>query len=158
MTGHGTTKASSRRSRCRQDRSHDRRADLRRLAQWLNTSRACGVMTNGHTGEVFGLTWEERAEVTRIVADAVKGKFRSFPPSAPKASRRRSSRRDAKAAGATGLDIMPPHHWLRFGMRSEHVVDYFAAIGEATGLDLAVHVYPRGPRVNSCETPLRSQD
>ena len=29
-------------------------------------------MTNGHTGEVFSLTTRERAEVTRITADAVK--------------------------------------------------------------------------------------
>jgi 4-hydroxy-tetrahydrodipicolinate synthase len=58
-----------------------------------------------------------------------------------------------KAAGASGLDIMPPHHWLRFGMRPDHVIDYFAAIGEATGLDLAVHVYPAWTRASyTCET------
>jgi 4-hydroxy-tetrahydrodipicolinate synthase len=58
-----------------------------------------------------------------------------------------------KAAGAAGLDIMPPHHWLRFGMRPDHVVEYFAAIGEATGLDLAVHVYPSWTRATyTCDT------
>jgi 4-hydroxy-tetrahydrodipicolinate synthase len=58
-----------------------------------------------------------------------------------------------KEAGATGLDIMPPHHWLRFGMRADHVVEYFDAIGQATGLDLAVHVYPSWTRASySLET------
>jgi 4-hydroxy-tetrahydrodipicolinate synthase len=47
---------------------------------------------------------------------------------------------------------MPPHHWLRFGMRPGHVVDYFAAIGEASGLDLAVHVYPAWSKASyTCE-------
>jgi len=41
--------------------------DLRRLAQWLTSFKGIvALMTNGHTGEVFSLTPEERAEVTRI--------------------------------------------------------------------------------------------
>ena len=37
---------------------------------------------------------------------------------------------------------MPPHHWLRFGFRQSHVIDYFQAVGKASGLPLIVHVYP----------------
>jgi dihydrodipicolinate synthase/N-acetylneuraminate lyase len=48
----------------------------------------------------------------------------------------------AREAGAQALDIMPPHHWLRFGFRPSHVIDYFTAVGEASGLPLIVHVYP----------------
>src|SRR5688572_3545440 len=129
--------------------------DLRRLALWLTSFKGISaLMTNGHTGEVFSLTAEERAEVTRIVADEVKGKLPVISAVAaegiPEAIEQAKLQ---KAAGASGLDIMPPHHWLRFGMRPEHVVDYFAAIGEATGLDLAVHVYPAWTRASySCET------
>jgi 4-hydroxy-tetrahydrodipicolinate synthase len=129
--------------------------ELRRLAQWLATFKGiAALMTNGHTGDVFSLTWEERAEVTRIVADAVKGKLPVISAVSAEGIREAIQQADMqKAAGATGLDIMPPHHWLRFGMRSEHVIDYFAAIGEATGLDLAVHVYPSWTRASySCET------
>lgn len=32
--------------------------------------------------------------------------------------------------------------WLRFGMRSEHVIKYFSAIGEAVNINLVVHIYP----------------
>lgn len=50
---------------------------LARFARWL---AGCGgvtaVMTNGHTGEVGSLRPEERAEVTRIVADAIRGRVR----------------------------------------------------------------------------------
>ena len=48
----------------------------------------------------------------------------------------------AEEAGASGLLVMPPHTWLRFGMRDQHVIDYFSAIGEAVTADLVVHVYP----------------
>jgi 4-hydroxy-tetrahydrodipicolinate synthase len=53
----------------------------------------------------------------------------------------------AREAGASALLVMPPHQWLRFGMRQpENVVDHFAAIGKASGLDLIVHVYPSWTR------------
>ncbi len=125
-------------------------AELRRLTKWLATFKGiAALMTNGHTGEVFSLTWKERAEVTRIVADEVKGKLPVISAvSAEGISEAIEQAQMQKEAGANGLDIMPPHHWLRFGMRSEHVVDYFAAIGEATGLDLAVHVYPSWTRAS----------
>ena len=54
----------------------------------------------------------------------------------------------AREAGADGLLVMPPHMWLRFGMRPEHVVDYFTAIGKASGLDLVVHIYPAWTRAS----------
>ena len=129
--------------------------ELRRLSHWLTTFKGiAALMTNGHTGEVFSLTWQERAEVTRIVADEVKGKLPVISAvSAEGINEAIEQAEQQKAAGATALDIMPPHHWLRFGMRPEHVIDYFAAIGKATGLDLAVHVYPSWTRATySCET------
>ena len=47
---------------------------LARFARWLISCRGVtAVMTNGHTGEVGSLLPDERADVTRIVADAVKG-------------------------------------------------------------------------------------
>ena len=46
------------------------------------------------------------------------------------------------------LDVMPPHHWLRFGFRPDHVLEYFEAIPAATGLDLVAHVYPAWTRAS----------
>ena len=127
--------------------------ELRRLAHWLTTFKGiAALMTNGHTGEVFTLTREERAEVTRIVADEVKGKLPVVSAVAAEGiAEAIEQAQEQKAAGATALDIMPPHHWLRFGMRPEHVVDYFAAIGRATGLDLACTL-PRGPASYNLDT------
>lgn len=119
-------------------------AELRRFTSWLAGHEGIGgLVTNGHTGEVFALSAAERAEVTRIVADEVKDRLpvisgincESIPEAAAHAGM-------AKEAGARGLLIMPPHIWLRFGMRPEHVLKYFTAIGEAVNINLVVHIYP----------------
>ena len=127
--------------------TRDHRIDepaLRRLSSWLASQPGIvALMTNGHTGEVFSLLPEERAEVTRIVADEVRGRMPVI--SAIVCEGIGEARRHAKMArdaGALGLDVMPPHHWLRFGLRPSHVIEYFSEIADASGLDLVVHIYP----------------
>jgi 4-hydroxy-tetrahydrodipicolinate synthase len=118
--------------------------ELRRFSRWLAGHRGIGgLVTNGHTGEVFALSREERAEVTRIVADEVQG---SVPVISGICCEGIGEAVEhavlAKQAGAAGLLIMPPHYWLRFGMQPGHVLDYFTAIGKAVEINLIVHVYP----------------
>lgn len=119
-------------------------AGLTRFAKWLAGQRGIkALMTNGHTGEVFSLTPEERTEVTRITAAAVDGRVPVISSIVCEGILDAAAQaKAAKAAGASALDIMPPHHWLRFGFRPQHVLDYFNAIGDACGLPLVVHVYP----------------
>ena len=125
-------------------------AELARFAAWLGRQEGVvALMTNGHTGEVFSLTPRERAEVTRITATATDG---ICPVVSSVVCEGISDAVEqagwAKEAGAKALDIMPPHHWLRFGFRPSHVIDYFTAIGKATGLPLIVHVYPAWTRAS----------
>ncbi|SAI26390.1 dihydrodipicolinate synthase [Bordetella ansorpii] len=122
---------------------------LRKLASWLaGHDGVVAVMTNGHTGEVFSLTPAERAQVTRIVADELRGRLpvisslvcEGIADAAEQA-------RMAREAGAAALDVMPPHHWLRFGFTSGHALQYFEAIHQAApDLDLVCHVYPAWTR------------
>jgi 4-hydroxy-tetrahydrodipicolinate synthase len=121
--------------------------ELRRFAAWLAGTRGItGLVTNGHTGEVFALNAGERAEVTRIVADEVKGRVpvvsgicvESIGEACEHALL-------AKKAGASALLVMPPHQWLRFGMKPEHVVEHFTEIGKASGLDLSCTCTRPGP-------------
>lgn len=118
--------------------------ELRRFAGWLASHRGIGgLVTNGHTGEVFALSPEERARATRIVAEEVAGSIpvisgiccESITEAVEHAGM-------AKDAGAAGLLVMPPHYWLRFGMRPEYVMDHFTAIGRAVDINLIVHIYP----------------
>ncbi|MBU6499003.1 MAG: dihydrodipicolinate synthase family protein [Rhodospirillales bacterium] len=119
-------------------------AELRRFSAWLGRQPGVvALMTNGHTGEVFSLTPRERAEVTRITAEATRGICPVISSVVCEGIGEAVEQAGwAKEAGAQGLDVMPPHHWLRFGFRTNHVIEYFTAIGEATGLPLVVHVYP----------------
>ncbi|HUC51064.1 MAG TPA: dihydrodipicolinate synthase family protein [Xanthobacteraceae bacterium] len=123
-------------------------AELRRFAQWLAAQPGItALMTNGHTGEVFSLTPRERAEVTRVAASAVGSRCPVISSIVCEGIKDAVEQAQwAKDAGATGLDIMPPHHWLRFGFQPQHCLDYFNAIGEAVDLPLIVHVYPAWTR------------
>ena len=117
---------------------------LTQFVQWLARQPGIvGMMTNGHTGEVFSLTPRERAEVTRITARATAGICPVISSVVCEGIVDAIEQAQwAKDAGAQALDIMPPHHWLRFGFRTSHVIEYFTAIGRAVGLPLIVHVYP----------------
>ncbi|MDN4015687.1 dihydrodipicolinate synthase family protein [Zwartia panacis] len=124
---------------------------LRKLASWLAShDGVVAVMTNGHTGEVFSLTPEERVEVTRIVADELKGKTPVISSIVCEGLADAASHaKAARAAGAVALDVMPPHHWLRFGFTRDHALQYFDAIHKATpDLDLVCHVYPAWTRAS----------
>lgn len=127
----------------RRDHSIDE-AELVKFARWLSVQPGVvGMMTNGHTGEVFSLTPRERAEVTGIVAKAVAGKTPVVSSIVCEGIRDAVEQSGwARDAGANALDIMPPHHWLRFGFRQSHVMEYFDAIAAAAKLPLIVHVYP----------------
>ena len=124
---------------------------LRKLASWLaGHDGVVAIMTNGHTGEVFSLTPAERAEVTRIVASELEGKMPVISSIVCEGVVEAAEHaRAAQAAGAKALDVMPPHHWLRFGFTPGHALEYFDAIHRAAPeLDLVCHVYPAWTRAS----------
>lgn len=120
-------------------------AELRRFARWLAGHRGIGgLVTNGHTGEVFALSPRERAEATRIVADEVRefGVPVISGICCEGMAEAVEHAQMAEEAGAQGLLVMPPHYWLRFGMQPQHVIDHFTAISKAVKINLVVHIYP----------------
>jgi 4-hydroxy-tetrahydrodipicolinate synthase len=127
----------------REDLSIDE-VELRRFAGWLAGHEGLGgLVTNGHTGEVFALSPRERAQVTRTVAEAVNGKLPVISGVCAEGINEAVEHAVmAREAGASGLLVMPPHYWLRFGMEPEHVIDHFTAIGNSAQINLVVHVYP----------------
>ena len=133
----------------RDDLAVDER-ELRSFTRWLAGQNGIrGLVTNGHTGEVFALTAKRRAEVTRIVAEEAKGKMPVISGLCVEGIAEAQEHAGlARDAGAAALLVMPPHGWLRFGMKPEHVIDFFSAVGDACGLDLVVHVYPAWTRAS----------
>jgi 4-hydroxy-tetrahydrodipicolinate synthase len=122
---------------------------LDRFARWLGGCRGVtGLMTNGHTGEVGSLLPEERVLVTRIVADAVRGRARVISAVCSEGTFEAVEHaRGAAHAGADAIDVMPCHMWLRFGVKEDAVYEYVKAIGAESGLDLIIHVYPSSTKV-----------
>jgi len=60
-----------------------------------------------------------------------------------------SERAEVTRIVAVALDVMPPHHWLRFGFTPGHALQYFDAIHRAAPeLDLVCHVYPAWTRAS----------
>jgi 4-hydroxy-tetrahydrodipicolinate synthase len=133
-----------------QDLSIDE-VELRRFTKWLAGHKGIGgLVTNGHTGEVFALSAKQRAQATRIVADEVGGKLPVVSGICCEGIEEAVEQAQmAHRAGASALLVMPPHQWLRFGMKQpDNVVDYFTAIGKGSGLDLIVHIYPAWTRAS----------
>jgi len=102
-----------------------------------------GVVCNGHTGEIMSLRDSERAEVTRITAEAVGDKVKVISGVSSEGS---ASAIDqaiaAKEVGADGILLMPPHHWLRFGRTFETAVGFFQDVAEVADIPIIVHQYP----------------
>jgi len=125
--------------------------ELRRFANWLAGHKGIGgLVTNGHTGEVFALTAKQRAQATQIVVDEMKGRLPVVSGICCEGMIEAVEHaKMARDAGAKGLLLMPPHQWLRFGMKQpENVVDFYTAVGEGSGLDIVAHIYPSNTRAS----------
>ena len=124
-----------------------------------------GLVPNGHTGEIMSLREHERAQVTRIVAEEVSGfRFQRSGSDRPADHRTLINEHSrpkvisgicgegslsavdhalaAKQAGADGILLMPPHHWLRFGRTSAEAVGFIADVAEGADIDVVIHQYP----------------
>lgn len=105
-----------------------------------------GLVPNGHTGEIMSLRENERARVTRIVSEAVKKSGNTMKVISGVCGEGSLSAIDhalaAKEAGADGILLMPPHHWLRFGRSSVEAIGFIADVAEGAQIDIVIHQYP----------------
>lgn len=117
---------------------------LRAYSRYLASVKGMkGLVCNGHTGEVMGLTARERVKVTEIMADEVGGKVKIVSGICCEGSFEAIEHaKAAKEAGADAILLMPCHHWLRFGRTSETAVGYFNDVAEGADIPIIVHQYP----------------
>ncbi len=102
-----------------------------------------GLVPNGHTGEIMSLRPAERARVTKIVAEEVAGRVKVISGVSAEGSLEAIDHaREAKAAGADAILLMPPHHWLRFGRTSETAVGFIQDVAAGANINIVVHQYP----------------
>ena len=105
-----------------------------------------GLTCNGHTGEIMSLRPEERARVTRIAAETVRGAFPDVKVISGVSAEGSLEAVDhalaAKEAGADAILLMPPHHWLRFGRTPSTAIGFMQDVAEGANVPIVVHQYP----------------
>ena len=113
------------------------------IRELANVTGVKGVVCNGHTGEIMSLRPNERARVTRIVAETANGKVKVVSGVSAEGSLEAIDHAlEAKAAGADAILLMPPHHWLRFGRASRTAVGFFEDVAGGADIPIVVHQYP----------------
>ncbi len=120
--------------------------EFREYLRWIKTfydKGIQGLVVNGHTGEVTGLTEEERIRTIEIAAEEcgdimtiISGINCESTNGAVKMAK------DAKTAGADGILLMPPHMWLRFGMHKDAPFEFVKDVAEGADIDIIIHLYP----------------
>lgn len=118
--------------------------EFRAYLRWLTDFDLIdGVVSNGHTGEISSFRPSERAAITRIAAEEVGNKVTIISGvSAEGTIETIEHAQAAQEAGADGILLMPPHTWLRFGMKQEAVVRYFQDVASAIDIGIIIHLYP----------------
>nr|WP_314931369.1 dihydrodipicolinate synthase family protein [Shuttleworthia satelles] len=108
-----------------------------------------GLVCNGHTGEITGLTRAERKRVTEICAEEC-GDIMTIISGVNCENTAESIEmaKEAKEAGADGILLMPPHMWLRFGMNPDAPFEYVKDVAEGADIDIIIHLYPAMTKAN----------
>ena len=118
------------------------RVYLRWIKSFYNKNTQ-GLVCNGHTGEITGLTRAERKRVTEICAEEC-GDIMTIISGVNCENTAESIEmaKEAKEAGADGILLMPPHMWLRFGMNPDAPFEYVKDVAEGADIDIIIHLYP----------------
>lgn len=130
----------------REDQAIDEPGLIEYISELASVEGIQGLVCNGHTGEVMSLLAGERAQVTEIVAKTVAKSAREpkviSGVMAEGILEAIEHAHAAKEAGADAILLMPPHHWLRFGRKSETAISFCTEVADAVGVDIVLHQYP----------------
>lgn len=128
-------------------------ARYREHLSWQVSHPVAGLFAAGGTGEGFSLTAEEIATVVAVAVDEVGAKVPVLAPAAGSTAQAVRNARDAEAAGAEGLLLLPPYLTEADQLGLQAHVD---AICSAT--KLGVIVYNRANAIYAAETVARLAD
>jgi len=108
-----------------------------------------GLVCNGHTGEVYALTPEERARVVAVLADELGDELPVIGGVSAEATLEAIAQaRAAERAGAKAILLMPPHLWLRFGRESATALGFVRDVAASIEIGVIVHQYPAWTKVS----------
>ena len=119
---------------------HDRidSTGLAKEARFLKQSGVSGIVVGGSMGEGAGLSEQELAEAVRVVVEAVDGEIPVvggvIADSSAEAVRLSKAARDA---GASGLQVPPPH--FRPTGEPSVLAAYYSAITDGSNLEMIIY-------------------
>lgn len=120
--------------------------EFREYLRWIKTFYGKGIeglVCNGHTGEITGLSRAERKRVTEICAEECGDVMTIISGvNCENTIESIEMAKEAKEAGADGILLMPPHMWLRFGMHPDAPFEYIKDVAEGADIDIIIHLYP----------------
>src|SRR5262245_33564191 len=103
-------------------------ASLRRLVEFQIAEGVHGIWVLGTTGEFASFTRRERAEAVEVTVDTVGGRVPVVANISDAATRLAIEHaRDARAAGADAIALLPPYYYLN---EQDELVDHFRAMRE----------------------------
>ncbi|WP_020672119.1 5-dehydro-4-deoxyglucarate dehydratase [Amycolatopsis nigrescens] len=119
----------------RKDLGFDEDAYREHLA-WQGTFPASGVFAAGGTGEFFALTPGEVSQVVRAAIAATPAGKPVVAPAGYGTAQAIAMARDAEAAGASGIFLLPPY---LTELSQDGLIAHVRAVCEATGLGVVVY-------------------
>jgi 5-dehydro-4-deoxyglucarate dehydratase len=109
---------------------------MRANAAWLPDAGACALTAPSGTGEMYALTPQECADVTRATVDAVGRRVPVVAGVGFNAAIGAELARQAERSGASGILILPPYYATP---DSDGLLAYYREIAAATRLGVAVY-------------------
>jgi 5-dehydro-4-deoxyglucarate dehydratase len=94
------------------------------------------IVAAGGTGELYSLTPGEHLEIVGAIVEETRGKIPVIAGTGFNLALGTELARQAASAGATGILVFPPYYP---GAEEEGLLQYYAAIGEATPLGLLIY-------------------
>lgn len=103
-----------------------------------------GLLINGHAGENFLLSREEKKRIIAVVREAVgAGTFLTSGINAEASLEAAQHARDAEEAGADAILLFPPNSWA-LGLEEAAVIEHHRHVLDACGLPLLLYQAPVG--------------
>lgn len=106
---------------------------VRANARWLPESGVCAIVSPSGTGELFALTPDECAAITRATVEAVGGRTPVIASVGHGVAIAADLARRAEEAGADGILILPPYYG---NPDPQGLVEYYKTIAAATSLGI----------------------
>jgi 5-dehydro-4-deoxyglucarate dehydratase len=114
---------------------------VRANARWLPESGVCAIVAPSGTGELFALTPDECADVTRATVEAVGGRTPVIAAVGHGVAIASDLARRAEEAGADGILILPPYY---ANPDPQGLVEYYRTIAAATSLGVMPYARDAG--------------